>query len=898
MHFTRLQRNAHFAAITRMWEFLGGMQTLVQRTVGIMMPQLFLIFVLAGAVSGLTIDATSQAMFATPQGADALLVLVALALFTVLAVVLSAVVAWRWGNFHLTYTCSAALMAPLSFMLFIVGSVVVAQSEDASEYVVSHWSDLLNFVGPLYSDKGPRKYGEAAALGMEQAGTMALVLAMTMLVYVLMALRAACWSVRVGPKHVQDAWAPPSEAEQSLVGDGSAAALGGSGKSHGGYGALSESHSKPGAGRSTLDAAAVGRGGHSRGASGDGGAFGGSDDEAEGSAVEIDARSVTSERSRMEDTFDSVETPHVRGQAGAAAPPGALLSESALAPSGSGSQFRYARHSYVVATAEPVSAAQWMEATKEELREVVQLELKCLVCVAVVAVLALVGISGGLVGLSDSVRCGGLARDGKAPNFVTYEREILYSNGVPNPGYVISLQHSFPLGSVRVETDETPVSGLEIKARVVMRQWALDKSALISEAAFNDAIAEHKVPFQATDDFADDDSIQDSLTGSDMYFTDSSSGVSNDVAQQQCASLEVVIYLPIVALYTSALNFTVDHAFTNVSGVFDQTKFTLRSASLRSLDGPQKVSSALMFTTPSSVLPGGLYMESLSGDLSTDLVVAEEVKMLSGGDITSSLLVAGTTLVFPPYLEVRGGIEMTCNGSGRVGLTKVFSATSVSMTSFSGDIIIDGGIGYIAGDMTLDSTWGDIYMTSMILAAANHTKVHTVGGSISGTAVFSNDLDVSSKYGSVSMIQAFIGIDTPPDTNNDGVFPPEIVQHPYVHPRLRLASEYGGVVMIGLNAGTSNKSTKFNEMMTVDMTTVGGDIRVQVGGGAYVGPFSLETEDGARVVELNGTTGGNSGVIGAVPVNSTSYFNVRTKTGDIDFSAAANPLGALASFFT
>jgi len=249
-------------------------------------------------------------------------------------------------------------------------------------------------------------------------------------------------------------------------------------------------------------------------------------------------------------------------------------------------------------------------------------------------------------------------------------------------------------------------------------------------------------------------------------------------------------------------------------------------------------------------------------------------------------------------MGVRGGIQMVCNGSGRVGLTKVFSAASVELTSFSGDIIIDGGIGYVAGDMRLTSTWGDIYMTSMILAAANHTIVHSTGGSISGTAVFSNDLDVTSKYGSVSMIQAFIGLDTPPDTNNDGVFPPALVQHPYVNPRLNLASEYGGVVMIGLNAGTSNKSTKFNELMTVDMNTLGGDIRVQVGGGAYVGPFKLETEDGARVVELNGTTGGNSGIIGAVPPNSTAHFNVRTKTGDIDFSAAANPLGALASFFT
>jgi len=885
-----------------MWEFLGGLQTLVQRTVGIMLPQLFLIFVLAGAVAGLTIEATSQAMFATPQGADALLALAAGALFTILAVVVSAVFAWRWGNFHLTYTASAALMAPLSLYLFITGSVVVAQSESASEYVVANWSDLLNFVGPLYSDKGPRKYGEAAALGMEQAGTMALVLAMTMLVYLLMSLRAACWSVRVGPKHVQDAWAPPSEAEQSLVGNNENGGVAGShGKTRGGYGALSENTgaSAPGAARSTLDAATLGRSPAQPAAPPADDAFGDSDDEAESGAVEIDTRSVTSERSRMDDTFDTVETPHVPSRTGAAAPPpGAMLTESALSGSGMSSNFRYARHSYVVAITEPVSVATWLEATKEEVQQTLKQELKCIVCVGVVVVLALLGVAGGLVGLSDSVRCGGLARNAKASHFRTYEREILYSNSVPNPGYVISLQHAFPLGSVRVQTDETPVSGLEIKARVVMRQWALDESALISEQVFNDAITEHKVPFQATDDFADDDSIKDSLTGSDMFFTSATTGVTDAVAQQQCSSLEVVIYLPIVALYTSALNFTVDHAFTNVSGVFDQTKFTLRSANLRSLDGPQLVTSALMFTTPSSVLPGGLRMESLSGDLSTDLVVADEVSMLSGGDITSSLLVAGTTLIFPPYLEVRGGIEMTCNGSGRVGLTKVFSATSVALTSFSGDIIIDGGIGYVAGDMDLKSTWGDIYMTSMILAAANHTTVHSMGGSISGTAVFSNDLDVTSKYGSVSMIQAFIGIDTPPDTNNDGVFPPAIVEYPYVKPRLHLASEYGAVVMIGLNAGTSNKSTKFNEMMSVEMTTVGGDIRVQVGGGAYVGPFSLETEDGARVVELNGTAGGNSGVIGNVPVNSTSYFNVRTKTGDIDFSAAANPLGALASFFT
>ncbi len=879
------------------------MQTLVQRTVGIMLPQLFLIFVLAGAVSGLTIDATNQAMFATPQGADALLALAAVALFTILGVVVSAVLAWRWGNFHLTYTVSAAIMAPLSFMLFIIGSVVVAQSEDASQYVVKNWSDLLNFVGPLYSDKGPLKYGEAAALGMEQAGTMALVLAMTMLVYLLMALRAACWSVRVGPKHVQDAWAPPSEAEQALVGDtyDQSARTGRGGKNHGGYGALSENSSSaaPGAPRSTLDAATLGRSGAALQPPGEEGFLGdGSDEEADGNAVEIDSRSVTSERSRMEDTFDTVETPHVHALSGAVAPPGAMLTESALAGSGQRSTFRYARHSHVVATAEPVSAADWLEATKDELVSTAKNEVKCIVCVSIVVLLALMGIIGGLIGLTDAVRCGGLARDGNAPHFRTYSREFLYSNGVPNPGYVINLQHTFPLGSVRVETDLTPVQGPEIKARVVMRQWALDERALISEQVFNDAVTEHKVPFQATDDFADDDSVKDSLTGSDMFFTGATTGVTNDVAERECSSLEIVIYLPVVALYTSALNFTVDHAFTNVSGVFDQTQFTLRSATLRSLDGPQKVSSALMFTTPTSVLPGGLRMESLSGDLSTDLVVADEVTMLSGGDITSSLLVAGTTLVFPPYLEVRGGIQMVCNGSGRVGLTKVFSAASVELTSFSGDIIIDGGIGYVAGDMRLTSTWGDIYMTSMILAAANHTIVHSTGGSISGTAVFSNDLDVTSKYGSVSMIQAFIGLDTPPDTNNDGVFPPALVQHPYVNPRLNLASEYGGVVMIGLNAGTSNKSTKFNELMTVDMNTLGGDIRVQVGGGAYVGPFKLETEDGARVVELNGTTGGNSGIIGAVPPNSTAHFNVRTKTGDIDFSAAANPLGALASFFT
>jgi hypothetical protein len=370
-----------------------------------------------------------------------------------------------------------------------------------------------------------------------------------------------------------------------------------------------------------------------------------------------------------------------------------------------------------------------------------------------------------------------------------------------------------------------------------------------------------------------------------------------------CASVEIVIYIPSSFGYATDLRLDVDHAFTNVSGEFDPLKSTISRIDIHSIDGPQLVQSQLMVHWPGIVFDPRLHMRSRSGDLTADTVISRTLDMKSGGDITGSLLIAAD-VTFPGKLSivVDKPLLMTCTGSGRIGLTKVFGSSAMELNTFSGDIIVDGGIGYVATDVLLNSTWGDIYMTSMILLAANHTVVHTVGGSITGTAVFSNDFQATTKYGSIAMIQAFIGLDTPASTSvpdpNKGVFPAALVQYPYVRPRLHLASEYGGIAMIGLNAGVSNKSTPFNEQLVVELTTVGGDIRVQVGGGAYVGPFSLETEDGARSVELNGTAGANSGIIGPVKAGSAARFDVRTKTGNIDFSAAANPKGILGDIFS
>jgi DUF4097 and DUF4098 domain-containing protein YvlB len=239
---------------------------------------------------------------------------------------------------------------------------------------------------------------------------------------------------------------------------------------------------------------------------------------------------------------------------------------------------------------------------------------------------------------------------------------------------------------------------------------------------------------------------------------------------------------------------------------------------------------------------------------------------------------------------------MVCTGAGRVGFGALFAAKAVSLTSFAGDIILDGGVGYVAHDVLLNSTWGDIYMTSLVLTAGNRTIAHSVGGSITGTAVFSNDFEAKTKYGSIAMIQAFIGLDTPADYEHGGFFPPALLTERYTHPRLSLATEYGGIAMIGLNAGTSTQKTAFNQEMTVDLTTVGGDIRVQVGGGAYEGPFNLTTQDGSREVELVAQHQGHTrGIIGPIPSKGKGHFLVHTKTGDIDFSAAANPGGAVAA---
>lgn len=879
-------------ALSRMWLHLGGLQALVRRSWGIMLPQMALLFALASAVAGLTIDAVQVALYATPQGSDSLTTLAVASIMVVTTVLIAVIMALRWGSYHLTYTLSAALLVPWTLILLITGSVIVAQSEVAPAYVKEHWSELQNFVGPKFAAGGPNKYAQAAALRMEQAGTLALVTGMTALVYIFTGLRSACWALTLGPNSLEAAMAPASDSALASLGD-SWQGKGGYGSVGGGEAAAPAATSSAPPRTSDGESLASYQGQKLAELDAEGGHMEG---------VEIDAESVTSEAAGANDTFEGVETPHL----GPRQPPGEEdgtppLSRSTLDGSTrrtSVNTFRYAKHSSVFATAQPASAGDWCQATTAQSLHTLRMEWKCFAVVGAIFVVVLGALGGGMYQLQADALCGALSRDGEAPHHVSF------SARVPVQLFpTLNIINKYPLGTVQVFWDLDVTDGM---ANITVEQWAVEQQHMLTQEKFDRALT------SIVDEEGGDDFFADHNT----YYTynlDMSPAAQNTTygaAKADCVATAVIITMPALTLQTT-MRVTGDHVFTNLTGTLDTSTFQsyLRAALVTSVDGPILVQNFFsnlqdpIFNTPPPATRA-LNLTSLTGDIHAELVLSENgADLETGGNIHTALLMGGH-IQLPAGINLHGDVSLLCHGAGRIAATGIMTGSNYYMQTFVGDIIIDQGEGFVLNNVDIRSTWGHVYLNSMLFLAANQTTVRTRAG-VSGAAVYGNYLDVQTDFGEISLAEVFIGLDTPEDTTNKGLFPPSDITAPYREPGVFLASNYGKLTLIGLGGGLLASSEPgtlpFAKRMGLTLETVHSDIRVQVNGGGYTGPYQISTEDGEVVVELEGIQGPSSGYLGTPSLKpgeaSVGHLNITSTNGDVDFSLMVNPMGDLGGLF-
>ena len=90
---------------------------------------------------------------------------------------------------------------------------------------------------------------------------------------------------------------------------------------------------------------------------------------------------------------------------------------------------------------------------------------------------------------------------------------------------------------------------------------------------------------------------------------------------------------------------------------------------------------------------------------------------------------------------------------------------------------------------------------------------------------------------------------------------------------------------------------QFTSYLVVDLTTTEGAITVQINGGGFNGPYTLDSKHGQSTVEVNGVEGPLTGTLGTVSKAAPAfgYISLKSDYGDIDMTQLVNSIPDLSA---
>lgn len=856
-------------ALYRSWKHLGGTAVLVQTRWGLLGPQLALCGGLS--IAGVVMTIRSALLLQPVPWANTIS-LVALFgnLFSVTTHALSVAMAARWGNHHVVYSITVLCM--LLAWLVNMGAAIacLVGANEVSSWVSDHWNDLLPVVGPDFAGATAARYGEAGALRMRLAGTCTVLLASLQFILIISSLRAALVLLALGPSvYHQDVmplplcgWRSAGQEHRVVLRNRHA----------------SETHVPPQSGRYAHieeDDTALST---PAGVSERPALSGGFPDEFNGVATpQIGPKPVSpSEVSTVDQAMqDEAELSRAALNRRTGASYGSTL-HSATAQSDPGYE-----HAAVPVSPDVVSQSQWhvpatraiahesshvhklnddipslgswWQSTKEGTLHLGQ-QQRCVMLSLFGMVLSMLGLSLIVVAtLSQASACASVTTRGVN---VAWDMQVPMGHW-PKYNFV----NEFPQAALIISR----VDGEQNKnASVRIVVWSESAEVLPTADRLRASVATNETAAEI---------LQVVLTPGSL-----------GIAEPGCAAVALYITLPLANdadLANSQLTATTTNGLLFMEGMSFYMGFApFASVLLKSGAGPI-VLKDLYSSSFFSVDQAALVIESDTGDVTVNDLVATSPSITTAGDISVQGVISWSTGL--GTVGVHGDVNITAKGDGVITMTGAAGARSLFLATERGHIIADTVGAGIMRDVWVQSEEGSIWLTSWLQLYGNHTYVRTPGY-FTASALYANVLDVEAHAGA-AITEVFMGLQA---THNSLL--PDMLPGNYTQPALRVSSKLSGIKLLGLGANSADATWAMN--MHTDIVTERGDVRVQVNGGGYTGPYRARTGDGVVTVEIAGQEASAEGSLGDNP-EATGLLNVYTAAGDISFAALSSPLAGV-----
>lgn len=168
---------------------------------------------------------------------------------------------------------------------------------------------------------------------------------------------------------------------------------------------------------------------------------------------------------------------------------------------------------------------------------------------------------------------------------------------------------------------------------------------------------------------------------------------------------------------------------------------------------------------------------------------------------------------------------------------------------------------------------------------------------MNAAAVFSNVLDiVVSGSSKVSVTEAFLGLASPYVDPTDDCAAGDIPFNPafvfgqnYSYPLLRVITDRGDVAITGVGGDPRSETNSLRDSLYV--TSVAGDVKVEVSGNGIAANYTLVSDKGKTTVEVDGLAQPATGQlgVGSDPVAANTVY-LYSRDGDVQMSLLPSPI--------
>ena len=424
---------------------------------------------------------------------------------------------------------------------------------------------------------------------------------------------------------------------------------------------------------------------------------------------------------------------------------------------------------------------------------------------------------------------------------------------------------------------------------VFVTYYAASASDLPSYEFFN-ASLQQSVPFAGVDD-------DDKLFYGDTSITLAPPSGAN--AATACLGASLVIRTTAFAIgYKVSSSTVLVNVHGNFAALTDPNSARAGFSSLRvdTQDAPVYLDSIFLedtgTTPPFTLYPdfgpalgNNLVVTSKTGEVFLNKVTGSGIAVTTSGTIHSNTVVS--TKVHSCGVAVCGDLRYTATGDGRIAHTAVLGGSALYFATDRGALVVANSAILFSSTFTITSGAGNIVLSNFLSAYGNETIISsTGGGSINMASTFINRAIVTATgAGKVSVTFDFMGTPTPPSEGDEALvipFPPRN----YSLPLLKITTDRGDIAIIGAGGSPTGD---FADVASLDFRSNLGNIKAEVNGDGIYANYSVSSERGTEIVEIDGKRSPLTGQLGAQVGSGLNYVFIHSAAGDVQLSEMPKP---------